>query len=284
ASRMQADRIEVEYAGPALVQAVVDGGLLDPRDGRRLVSFQQRFRLWTGRPVLEIDVTLSDLDAAWLERIGGADPWSHYLACRWAWPDPNSMLRRTALLSPELTEAERPETPDAFDISTRRQRTALLFGGLAHHRRHGARMLDTLLVAGGETARSFRLGVVLDQEHPFHAALDFVSPANVVPVETGPPAAGPTGWLFHVEHKGVAVTRLEYADTTADERAWGVVLHVLEASGHPARCRLRCFRNPSWARQTDMNGNVVVDLPIDGDAVLIDLTPHELARVEVTLG
>ena len=283
-SRMQADRFDVEYAGPALVQAVTAGHLLDPRDGRRLASFQQRFRLWTGRPVLEIDVTLSDLDPAWLERAGTADPWSHYLACRWAWPDPNSMLRRTALLAAELTEVERPETPDAFDISTRRQRTGLLFGGLAHHRRHGARMLDTLLIAGGETARTFRVGVVLDQEHPFHAALDFVAPAYVAPVETGPPVPGPTGWLFHVDHKGVAVTHVEYVDSTADERAWGVVLHVLETGGHPARCRLRCFRNPSWARQTDMNGEVIVDLPIDGDAVLIDLTPHELARVEITLG
>jgi len=284
ASRMQAERVEVEYAGPALVQAVSSGALLDPRDGRRLASFHQRFRLWTGRPVLEIDITLSDLDAAWLERAGASDPWSQYLACRWAWPDPNSMLRRTAFLAAELTESDRPETPDAFDISTRRQRTALLFGGLAHHRRHGARMLDTLLVAGGETTRTFRVGVVLDQEHPFHGALDFVTPAHVVPVETAPPASGPTGWLFHVDHKAVAVTRLEHVESTADERGWGVVLHVLETGGHAARCRLRCFRNPTWARQTDLNGEVVIDLPIDGDAVLIDLTPHELARVEVTLG
>ena len=54
------------------------------------------------------------------------------------------MLRRTCLLAPEVTEADRPETPDALDISTRRQRTALLFGGLAHHRKHGTRMLDHL--------------------------------------------------------------------------------------------------------------------------------------------
>ena len=32
-----------------------------------------------------------------------------------------------------------------------------------------------------------------------------------------------------------------------------------------------------------MNHEVIVDLPIDGDAVLVDLTPHELARIEVTL-
>jgi alpha-mannosidase len=29
---------------------------------------------------------------------------------------------------------------------------------------------------------------------------------------------------------------------------------------------------------------VIVDLPIEDDAVLVDFTPHELARVEITLG
>src|SRR6185437_9805159 len=139
---------------------------------------------------------------------------SHYLACRWAWPDASSMLRRTAMLAPDLTEAERPETPDALDISTRRQRTALLFGGLAHHQRHGTRMLDTLLVAGRESARSFRLGVALDLEHPFHAALDLTGPAFVVPTEAGPPRTGPSGWFFQLDSKAVAITRIEYAEVS----------------------------------------------------------------------
>ena len=71
-------------------------------------------------------------------RIAGADPWASYLACRWAWPDPSSMLRRTCLLAPELTEADRPETPDAIDISTRRaaDRPALRRPGPPPQARH----------------------------------------------------------------------------------------------------------------------------------------------------
>ena len=282
-TRMRGDGVEVEYGGPALAQAVSTGAIVGP-DGRSLASFRQRVRVWTGRPVVELDVTLSDLDPDWLASIADADPWSSYLACRWAWPDPTSMLRRTGLLAPETTEADRPETPDALDVSTRRQRTALLFGGLAHHRRHGGRMLDTLLVAGRETAREFRLGVVLDLEHPFHGAADLTAAAFVVPTETGPPATGPTGWLFRVDHKGVAVTAVEYVDTGEDGRGWGLAFHMVETAGHAARCRLRTYRNPSWARQTDFQNEVIVDLPIDGDAVLIDFTPYEIARVEVTLG
>ena len=98
------------------------------------------------------------------------------------------------------------------------------------------------------------------------------------------PATGPTGWLFQLDHKGVAVTRVEFVDSAGDGRGWGLVFHLLETAGRAARCRLRLFRNPTWARQTDFQDELIVDLPIDDDAVLIDLTPHELARVEVTLG
>ena len=284
ASQMRSERFDVDYGGPALVQATATGSLIHPQQGKRLASFVQRYRLWTGRPILEIEVTLADLDPAWLEQAAGADPWSVYLACRWAWPDPNSMVRRTVFWSPELTEAERPETPDAIDISTRTQRTAMLFGGLPYHRKHGSRMLDTLLVAGRETARSFTLGVVLDLEHPFHAAQDLLAPALVVPIEDGPPAIGASGWLARVDHKGVAVSHVEFVKETSDGRGWGLVFHLLETAGQSARCRLRLFRKPSWARQADFLGETIVDLSIDDDAVSIDLTPHELARIEVTLG
>jgi alpha-mannosidase len=282
-SRMKCDRFEVDYGGPALVQVVTQGGLLDPRDGRPLARFHQRYRLWTGRPLLELEITLSDLDPAWLTGAERSDPWRHFLSCRWAWADPGAMLRRTHLYWPELTEAERPETPDVLDFSTRRQRTALLFGGLPYHQRHGPRMLDTLLIAGRETARSFRLGVALDLEYPFHAALDLIGPAFVVPTDAGPPRTGPVGWFFQLDNKAVAVTRVDVRAQTAGASGRVLVFHLFETTGRSARCRLRLFRDPSWARQTDFHGDLIVDLTVEGDTVQIDLTPHELARVEVTL-
>jgi alpha-mannosidase len=279
---MQIDRFNVDYGGPALVQATSAGRILDPRQGNRLASFVQRFRLWTGRPILEIEVNVSDVDPAWLEHAARSDPWSVYLACRWAWPDANSMLRRLVLWVPELTELDRPETPDALDITTRTQRTALLFGGLAYHRKPSGRMLDTLLLTGGETCRSFTLGVVLDLEYPFHAAQDLVTSAAVIATENGPPALGVAGWLARVDHQNVAISRVEFTEN-AGERGWGLVFHLLETAGQSGRCRLRLFRNPTWARQVDFLGETIVDLSVEGDGVQVDLTPHELARVEVTL-
>jgi alpha-mannosidase len=126
--------------------------------------------------------------------------------------------------------------------------------------------------------------VALDLEYPFQAALDLVSPALVVPTEAGAPRTGPAGWFFQLDNKAVAVTRLSYADPSGDGRGWGVAFHLLETSGRPARCRLRTFRPPVWARQTDLQDELIIDLTVDGDTVLIDLTPHELARIDVTLG
>jgi alpha-mannosidase len=283
-SQMRSERFEIDYAGPALVQAASTGGLFDARSGKRLASFVQRYRLFSGRPILEIDITLGDVDASWLERAQAADPFAVYLACRWAWPDPNSMLRRLVFSAPELTEVERLESPEAIDISTRRERTALLFGGLCYHRKHGSRMLDSLLLAGGETSRSFQLGVVLDLEHPFHAAADLITPAIVVASDLGPPALGTSGWLARLDHKGVAISHVGFTPHTGDERGWGLIFHLLETTGQSCRCRLRLFRNPTGARQLDFQGETIIDLTVQDDAVLCDLTPHELARVVVSLG
>jgi alpha-mannosidase len=282
-SRMRAERFEVEYGGPALVQAFSEG-VIEDSEGRPLLRFRQTVRLWTGRPVLELWIALTELDAGLIEQLAAADPWGRAIACRWAWPDPEADLRRTSLLAPDVTTAARPETPDVLDINTRRQRTALLFGGLAHHVRQGARMLDTLLVAGREPSRQFRLGVVLDQEYPYQAAQEWLAPAPVVAVETGPPAAGPTGWLFQKDARGVAVTRVEPLEAAGENRGPGVAFHLIETTGRAARCRLRLARHPVWARQTDFLGEPIFDLPIDGDSVSVDLTPYEIARVEVTLG
>jgi hypothetical protein len=47
------------------------------------------------------------------------------------------------------------------------------------------------------------------------------------------------------------------------------------------RARLRCFRAPRSARQRDFRGRTLHELSIEGDAVLVDLSAHEIADVEI---
>ena len=139
-------------------------------------------------------------------------------------------------------------------------------------------MLETLLVAGQESSRSFTMGVVLDLENPSHAAQEVITPAPVVAVEDGPPSIGPSGWLAQADSKNVVISHLEFLEKTGTDRAWGLAFHLLETGGHATRCRLRLFRNPSLARQVDFQGDTIIDLTIQEDAVLVDFTPYELAR------
>ncbi len=282
-SRMVADALVTEYGGPALGEIVTRGRLLESHADRPIASFRQRIRLWAGRPVLDLRIELSDLDPGWFAGLARSDPWARHLACRWAWPDAGSTLRRLAQLGPEVTTADRPETAEAFEIAAGRHHTALLFGGLAHHRRQGTRMLDTLLIAGRETTRTFDVAIGLDLEFPFQAHQDLVTPPLVIPTEAGPPKVGTAGWFFHVDRPSVAVTRVEPVWQTGEDRGPGLAFHLLETANRSTRCRLRLYRSPTWARQTDLQGDLIVDLARDGDAILIDLTPHEIARVEVTL-
>ena len=61
------------------------------------------------------------------------------------------------------------------------------------------------------------------------------------------------------------------------------LLDAFETAGRSTRLKLRTFRDPVWARQVDFQDDLIVDLTVDGDAVLVDLTPHELVKVDVTL-
>ena len=112
-------------------------------------------------------------------------------------------------------------------------------------------MLDTLLIAGRETSRSFDFAIALDTEHAFHAALDMYTPVYVTPTSAGRPRSGSSGWLFQVEGKGIAVLRVGSSDPSGDGRGWGVFLDVIETSGRPTRSRIRFYRDPIWARQVD---------------------------------
>ena len=238
-SRMQLGAFEVDYAGPALVQATSRGEILDAF-GRRLARFRQRYRLWSGRPTLEIEVTITDLDPD-LARASPSTPTpgNSALPADGRGPTQTRPCARTSLLGPFSTEAARPETPDALEIATRRQPDDAPLRRPGVSTPPGARMLDTLLIAGRESARTFQLGIALDLEHPHQAALDLIAPTFAIPTRSGPPAPGPAGWFLALDSKAVAVTRVSPLPANPDEgRGTGLAFHLIETAGRAARCRL----------------------------------------------
>ncbi|GIW88694.1 MAG: hypothetical protein KatS3mg108_3018 [Isosphaeraceae bacterium] len=282
-STMTASSIEVDFAGPALAQIVSRGTLGLPSDpATPLARFRQTVRLWAGRPILELTIELEDISPALRNSDPTTDP--PVLACRWAWADAAATVRRSWFGQLETTRSPDADTPEALLIDSRNQLSAILFGGLARHRRHGPRMLDTWLIAGAEASTTLNLAVVLDHDQPARALTDWLTPALVQPLAHNPPAGRDAGWLFRIDHRGILITRIAFAPATADGRGWGLTLHLLETLGQPARCQLRLFLDPIGARLVDFLGDLIMDLRVEGDSISIDLTPHELACVEITLG
>jgi alpha-mannosidase len=271
-SVMVADAIEVTQADAAVGELVSRGRLVD-RSGRKLAGFVQKFRATRGSRVLRIDIELQP------EEEPRADAWNSYYACRLAWADEAADVYRTVGGVRSKTEARRFESPLYVELDMPKNRTAILTGGLAYHRRVGLRMLDTLLVVRGETARKFSLGVGIDLTHPLQDALSLLAPATAVWQQATPHAGPSSGWLFHIDSKNVIATHWE--PICDGPKVTGLRVRLLEAHDRAAAVTLTALRKPSSARKTDFTGQTLGDCKVDADKIQFDMQPCEWAQVEV---
>jgi hypothetical protein len=269
-STMRVQAIKTTSTGPALGELVTEGVLVDPQE-QVLARFRQRFRAWIGRPLLELRVELEPAEPP------EGYPWHAYYGARFAWRDEGAGLSRGAFGAAAPTSQTRPETPDFLEVRTGRQNTVIFPGGLPFHLRQGGRMLDVLLIAPGEEARAFDLGIGLDREQPMQTALGLVSPVAVVPTSKGPPHVGAAGWLFHLDASNLMLSTLR----PAPDGVQGVTARLLELAGHGGPAELRCVRDPVRALTVDARGTTQTDLTTQGDAVQLDASPNDLLHLRV---
>jgi alpha-mannosidase len=269
-SSMRATSIQVTSAGPALGEIVSEGTLHDEQ-GELLATFRQRFRAWLGRPLLEMRIELNPVKPP------EGYPWHAFYAARFAWRDESAALLRGAFGSATLTSHTRPETPDFLEVRTGRQNTVIFPGGLPFHQRNGGRMLDVLLIAGGETMNTFDIGISLDREQPSQTALGIASPIGLVRCEQGPPHVGASGWLFHLDASNLMLSSLRPAPDGVD----GVIATLLETTSQSVQANLRCVRIPVRAFVQDLRGNALLDGMTQDDTVLLDVSPSDLFQLRV---
>ena len=280
-STMRAESVEVTVASTAMGEIVSRGSLFDA-DQHRLAGFRQTTRAWAGSRVLGIEIEFDGLEEP------RADPWNSYYAARFAWPDQTAELWRGVSLSRHKTTAVRIEAPEFIDIDNGSGVISLLTGGLPYHRRSQDRMLDSLLVVRGETARRFSLGIGVDLPQPAAAAMEFVTPETSC-FDAGSPPANRSGWFFHLGAKNVLATHWQPLGDTPDDQppegeslvpVRGFRARLLETAGQSGRVMLRAFRNVARARQVDFFGQTLLELPVDNDKITLDFAAHEWIEVE----
>ncbi len=287
-SQMQAESIAVTRSTAAVGEITSRGSLIDA-EGRRLAGFVQRTQVWRGSRIARIEI---ELDPAEPLR---ADPWNSYYAVRWAWSDSAAEISRSVGGARHPTEAKRIEAPQFIEIDLPGGRTSVLTGGLAWHRRSSPRVIDTLLVARGETCRRFTLGIGIDVANPAAAAADLVAPQTVVAHAGRPRSGAASGWLFHIDARSVLATHWEpvgpesnplepqaapASAASATNAAQGFRVRLLETSGRPVRAALRAFRPVASARKVDFRGQQLAELPVDGDRIVVDLAGYQWIEVE----
>ncbi len=261
------------------------GEIVDQLTNEVLARFVQISRLLKYQPRIEIEVELSDV------KVPDGDPWNQYFCLRFAWDDSAAAITRCLLDGAQGFGGERIETTEYLEIATESERLTIVPHGLPYHRKTGSRMLDTLLVVAGETARHFRCTVALDESYPLETARSVLSPVLVEPV-TGTPRGGQTGWLLHLDARNVQLTQLREVHpwkVATDEgelpvEGPGFAVRLIETEGRSRPIRLRCFRQPLRARVVDLAGETVRELPIEDDSVMITLVEYEVADVELWFG
>lgn len=270
-SVMAADSVEVTSATTAIGEIVCRGRLLD-REGKKLAGFVQKYRVVRGSRVLQVQVELDPLEQP------RADPWNSYYCARFAWADPSAEMFRSIHQTRVPFGGKQFEAPHYIDLVTLKDNTTIFTGGLPFHRRHDARMLDSLLITRGERERKFTLGIGIDVKYPLTEALALLTGPTVV--ENAPcPHSGTTGWLAHVDARNVVVTSC--LPLIEDGRVAGLQLRLLETEGRPAKAAMRTFRALASGQVVDYQGHSLRDLAIEEGKVRVELTPHEWVWVSV---
>ncbi len=270
-SVMAADRVTVKSAGPVLGETVAAGRLLD-RQGKRLAGYRQTFRLWRSRPVLEIDIEL-DIDEP-----PRADPWNSYYGSRFAWADETANLFRTVGGLRQPTELSRIEAPHYIDLDLPQGMVTIFTLGLPYHRVSGPRMLDTLLVTRGETARRYRIALGLGIKQPMAAALDLLAPPALLAEPTTAPAVGATSWFFHIDAKNVVATH--WSPIVEDGKPVGFRTRLLETLGRPAKVRISALHPIATAQEVDFLGKTVYDLTTEDGNAIAELSAGQWLALE----
>jgi alpha-mannosidase len=268
-SVMAGDSIETTIATTTLGEVVTRGRLLD-FNGNKVASFVQTYRLWRGSRVLHVEVELDPVEEP------RADPWNSYYCCRFAWSNELAELFRTVSETRQPAAEKRFESPHYVELADEKTSTTILTGGLAFHRRHEERMLDTLLIARGERQRKFRIGIGVDLAHPLHEALGLLTPP-VVLHDVRQPSSGSSGWLLHLSSRNVIATSL--APLEEGGRVAGFRVRLLETAGRPANLSITAFRPIKSATTVDFLGNMLSELKIEDGKIKLDLAAAEWVEI-----
>lgn len=277
-SRMVADAIDRQE------QAITSEGRLIDAAGETLAQFRQQVSLVPGLPAAMLEIAV-ELTAAAAALATTDDPWSRFLACRFAWNENDfcdvfrclqSQLiatQRQRLCSPWLLVLAseggglgRGRGPEAGEVTTNLQ---LFCDGLPWHLRSSPHTLDTLLATSLQPQRlEARLALGIDLAGATERAISWTAGRSlaVPPLPLPLPA-------------GVRLTAAENLSEPSGRR--GLRLQLLETVGEAQPLRFDWSRPIAEARRAGGDPAAEGDVAIVGTALEYRLARREWLDLEI---
>lgn len=289
-STMTCQSVEAIKVTTGIAVVKTTGQLVDPTTSDPICGFTQTITIRRGQPTIDLHIEFDEP-----QQMPEGDPWSNYIASRFAWNDSTASITRSVYGQAQAIRGERFESPHYIELATVEERTTIVTHGLPFHRKTSDRMIDSILVVAAESTRSFDFTIAIDQPLPMQTALDAMVPIEPISDVAGPPSSGDNGWFFHIDTKNVQLTSiLELLPVTEKPDAYtssepepeqppgnGFAVRLLETEGRRSRVTLKCFRTPTWVRQRDFSGKTTGQPIIEGDSVIVEMTRYEIADIEL---
>jgi alpha-mannosidase len=274
-AEMKAVGRKVLSAGPLMGEIETWGQVIDQTNGASLAEFRQVTRVYLGKPIVEIDLELIERKAT------DGDPWNNCFVARFAWNDSGAAVTRSVWHGAQGFAGERFDSIDYIEVASESERVTIIPHGLMFHRTSGPRMVDTILATTHDRQTKFRFTIAIDESYPLSAAWDAMSEPLIVPV-SGPPSSGAAGWLLAIDARNVQVLRVLPEVRVVDgKQSFRVTLRLLETEGMTRTSHVTPFRQPRAGRKVNAAGENMIELTFDADAVVVSLSPFELADIEL---
>ncbi|HQR09210.1 MAG TPA: hypothetical protein PLN21_20480 [Gemmatales bacterium] len=269
-STMKCDEVKVTKNGHAVGEVQSKGTLVDAH-GEELADYVQTCRLWAGRKIAEIDIHLEPRHAL------AGYPWHAYFASRWAWRDPNARLNKSVQWTKLPSTQTRPETPGFIELEMSQGRVTIFSGGLPFWQRYTSRMLDSILLVEDEASRDFSFAISLDDDLPHLTEQDWLTPTVAIPVEQGPPLAGTSSWLFHIDAPSVMLIDMHITE----DRPKSVILRMVETFGYATETLLQCPRQPSAAFVVNSLGEPQRSIDMQPEGIVLRVGCYEFLQLRL---
>ena len=268
-ARMQAEKISFDSSQPLTANCHSQGSLIFGEE--TWARFRQKISITRGIRTIEFEVEIE-----LLRELDGR-PWQQYVCSRLAWGDEPLGRYRGLHDTQQPVRLEKFLAPSYLHVDNGHTPLTLFSDGLAYHRQSQLRVLDSLLIVRGESARRFRFAIGVGIETPHLTASQRPSDCLAIPLEATTPSQQR---FFHLASKNPLVV-----DSTptfhSNGSCNGAILRFRESVGASGQAVLYAPAKLIGAKLLDLSGKPLEALSVTDDRVTLEYHGYKLFTLQL---